>query len=87
MWGYHMNNKHAYALILSAIAGYIYYQMMEASIPTEANCSYMAAPMTDYLAFLWGFVLIGYGFKYDNYVLTFMGGSIVVEHIFQYMRK
>lgn len=87
MWRYHMNNKHAYALALSAIAGYTYYQMMEASLPTESNCSYMAAPVTDLLAFLWGFVLVGYGFKYDNEILTFMGASIVVEHIFQLKRK
>lgn len=87
MWRYHMNNKHAYALGLSLIAGYTYYQMMEASLPTESNCSYMAAPVTDLLAFLWGFVLVGYGFKYDNEILTFMGASIVVEHIFQLKRK
>jgi hypothetical protein len=47
----------------------------------------MAAPMTDYLAFLWGFILVGYGFKYDNAVLTVLGASIVVEHIFQLKRK
>jgi hypothetical protein len=74
--------KHVYAILLSVLLGHAYYQMMEAS-----NCSYMAAPMTDYLAFLWGFILVGYGFKYDNAVLTVLGASIVVEHIFQYMRK
>ena len=79
--------KHVYAILLSIILGHAYYQMMEASIPTHANCSYMAAPMTDYLAFLWGFILVGYGFKYDNAVLTVLGASIVVEHIFQFMRK
>jgi hypothetical protein len=47
----------------------------------------MAAPMTDYLAFPWGFILMGYGFKYDNAVLTVLGASIVVEHIFQLKRK
>jgi hypothetical protein len=79
--------KHVYAILLSVLLGHAYYQMMEASIPTESNCSYMAAPMTDYLAFLWGFILVGYGFKYDNAVLTVLGASIVVEHVFQYMRK
>jgi hypothetical protein len=80
-------NKHIYAILLSCVLGYAYYQMMEASIPTEANCSYMATPMTDYLAFLWGFILVGYGFKYDNPVLTVLGASIIVEHIFQFTRK
>lgn len=80
-------NKHAYAIILSVLIGYAYYQMMEASLPTESNCSFMASPMTDYLAFVWGFIVMGYGFKYDNMVLTAMGTSVIVEHIFQYTRK
>ena len=58
--------KHFYAILFSVILGYAYYEMMEASLPTETNCSYMAAPMTDLLAFLWGFVLMGYGVRYDN---------------------
>jgi hypothetical protein len=86
MWVYYMS-KHTYALTLSIIAGYTYYQIMEASLPTESNCSYMAAPVTDLLAFIWGFALVRYGFYYDNEILTFMGASIVVEHIFQLKRK
>jgi len=39
------------------------------------------------LAFLWGVILVGYGFKYDSAVLTVLGASIIVEHAFQYMRK
>jgi hypothetical protein len=80
-------NKHIYALVISVIFGYIFYQMMEASIPTESNCSYMAAPVTDLLAFIWGFAIVNYGFKYDNPILTLLGGSIIVEHIFQLDRK
>jgi hypothetical protein len=47
----------------------------------------MAAPVTDLLAFIWGFVIVAYGFQYDNAILTFMGASIVVEHVFQLKRK
>jgi hypothetical protein len=79
--------KHVYAILLSILLGHAYYQMMEASLSTESNCSYMAAPMTDYLAFLWGFILVGYGFKYNSAVLTVLGSSIIVEHVFQYARK
>jgi hypothetical protein len=79
--------KHVYAILLSILPGHAYYQMMEASLPNNSNCSYMAAPIADYLAFLWGFILVGYGFKYDNPVLTVLGASIVVEHIFQLKRK
>jgi len=81
-------NNHFYAILLSVVAGYLYYDMMESSIPTESNCSFSASPMTDLLAFVWGFIILGYGIKkYDNPILTFLGCAVVVEHIFQLKRK
>jgi|UniRef100_A0A6C0JD43 hypothetical protein len=81
-------NNHFYAILLSVVAGYLYYDMMESSIPTESNCSFSASPMTDLLAFVWGFIIMGYGIKkYDNPILTFLGCAVVVEHIFQLKRK
>lgn len=82
-----MNNKHGIALILSVIFGHIFYQIMEASLPTESNCSYMASPITDLLAFIWGFAIVYYGFRYDNAILTVLGATIIVEHIYQLKRK
>jgi hypothetical protein len=80
-------NEHVIAIILSVISGTGYYIMMEQSISTEANCSYLATPMTDFLAFLLGFIVIGYGFKYNNHILTFLGATVIVEHIWQLNRK
>ena len=81
-------NNHFYAILFSVVAGYLYYDMMESSIPTESNCSFLASPMTDYLAFVWGFIIMGYGIKkYDNHMLSFLGCAVVVEHIFQLKRK
>jgi hypothetical protein len=74
-------------LSCAVVAGYLYYNMMEKSLPTESNCSFMATPMTDYLAFLWGVIVIYYGHHYKNNVLVFLGATIIVEHIFQLMRK
>jgi len=82
-----MNNKHWVALLFSAIIGHVYFQIMESSIPTNANCSYMASPVTDLLAFIWGFIVIYYGIIYDNVILTTLGGSVIVEHIYQLKRK
>lgn len=79
--------RHNYAIIFSILVGTIYYQIMENSLPTESNCSYMAAPITDYLAFLWGVIVIYYGFEYDNVILTILGTTVIVEHIYQLMRK
>ena len=58
--------KHIYAIILSILLGTVYYQIMENSIPTESNCSYMAAPVTDFLAFLWGVIVVYYGLDSDH---------------------
>ncbi len=76
-----------YPIIGAVIIGTMYYEMMERSIPTDANCSFMASPLTDYLAFLWGIIVIYYGQVYKNNILVFMGATVIVEHIFQYMRK
>tara|TARA_B100001996_G_C18385868_1_gene487146 strand:+ start:75 stop:314 length:240 start_codon:yes stop_codon:yes gene_type:complete len=78
---------HIQAILLSIILGTIYYQIMESSIPTESNCSYMAAPVTDLLAFIWGAIVVYYGFEYDNIILTTLGSTVIVEHIYQLRRK
>lgn len=76
-----------YQLLLGIIIGYLYYQTMEKSLPTETNCSFMASPMTDYLAFAWGAMVIYYGNLYKNDILIFLGVTVIVEHVFQLLRK
>lgn len=79
--------QHGYAIALSVIVGTMYYIMMERSIPTESNCSFQASIMTDILAFLWGAIVIRYGLLYDNMILTGLGATVIVEHIWQLTRK
>lgn len=79
--------QYGYAIALSVIVGTMYYIMMERSIPTESNCSFQASIMTDILAFLWGAIVIRYGLLYDNMILTGLGATVIVEHIWQLTRK
>jgi len=80
--------KHTIALSSSIILGSAFYILMEKSIPTESNCSYLASPVTDILAFAWGFIVMWYGmFVYDNSILTALGATVIVEHIWQLKRK
>ena len=80
--------KHIIASGLSIIFGTAFYILMEKSIPTESNCSYLASPVTDILAFAWGFIVMWYGMSvYDNHVLTALGATVVVEHVWQLKRK
>ena len=82
-----MKHSHSIAIVASILLGSAYYIMMESSIPTEANCSYLATPMTDYLAFVWGFIVAKYGIEYDNPILTGLGMTVIVEHVWQLQHK
>tara|TARA_R110002074_G_scaffold223723_1_gene394735 strand:+ start:167 stop:406 length:240 start_codon:yes stop_codon:yes gene_type:complete len=77
----------AIPIIAACVSGTVFYNMMERSIPTESNCSYLATPVTDLLAFLWGALICYYGFKYKNNILIYLGATIIVEHIYQVKRK
>lgn len=79
--------KYTGAIILSVFIGTIYYEIMEKSIPTESNCSFIASPWTDYLAFVWGLLVINEGIKIDSNLLVMLGSTVIVEHIHQYRRK
>lgn len=80
--------KHTIAIGSSIILGSVFYILMEKSIPTGANCSYLASPVTDVLAFAWGFIVMWYGVSvYDNPVLTTLGATVIVEHVWQLKRK
>ena len=80
--------NHSSAVALSVIVGSAFYVLMEKSIPREANCSYLASPVTDVLAFIWGFIVMWYGvYIYDNPILTGLGSTVVIEHLWQLKHK
>lgn len=79
--------KHVYVILISLLVGTAYYCMMEKTIPTEKNCSFLASPMTDFLAFVWGILVVYFGIRYDNEILTALGATVFVEHIWQLTRK
>lgn len=76
-------------LILSVniVLGTLYYYMMEASLPKKSNCSFISSVWTDILAFGVGIIIILRGKRYNDYILVFLGGSIIVEHIWQLFPK
>jgi hypothetical protein len=75
---------HLVAISLSFIAGTAYYENMSRSIPKESSCSFSSNIWTDIGAFVVGAWLLGLGvFKYNDSVLTFLGTTIITEHIWQ----
>ena len=74
-------------VLLSFILGSIYYYIMESSIPKDSNCSFIASPLTDILAFIVGFIVIYKANKYNDNILAILGGAMVIEHIWQLFPK
>jgi len=74
-------------LLLSFIVGTSYYSMMESTIPNESNCSFVASIWTDLFAFLAGFILIYKGIEHDDNIIVYLGGTVIVEHIWQLFPK
>ena len=54
---------------------------MESSIPKKSNCSFISSKWTDFLAFIVGFIIILGAYKYDDLILSGLGGAIIVEHM------
>ena len=74
-------------LFLSLLLGTVYYYIMESTIPIDSNCSFIASPWTDILAFIVGLTLIYKSVEYNDTVITMLGGIIIVEHIWQLFPK
>ena len=74
-------------LSLSFVIGTFYYHIMESSIPLESNCSFISSKWTDIIAFIVGIIIIYKGYRYNDLIIVILGGSIVVEHIWQLLPK
>ena len=74
-------------IILSIIIGTSYYYIMESSLPKNSNCSFIASIWTDIFAFIFGFIIIYKGYKYNDSLLILLAGIIIVEHIWQVLPK
>ena len=74
-------------LAVNFVLGSLYYYMMESSLPKEENCSFISSIWTDLLAFGVGIIIVLRGRRYNDYVLAFVGGSVIVEHIWQLLPK
>jgi hypothetical protein len=74
------------ATLLGLIGGIAYFQISEAGIPKNSNCSYLAPVSTDILAFLGGVILQRKGIKNDLKLVEFIGTTVTIIHIQQYLK-
>ena len=81
-------NRQAIALIVGAIVGCMYYEMMRSTIKMPyKNCSFVSSVLTDVLAFIVGAIILYKGWVLDELLLTACGIAITVEHILQFSYK
>lgn len=78
-----MESKYIISVIVSLVAGTLYYYNMTSSIPKDSKCSFSANVWTNIGATMFGIIIIYYGISYDNTILISMGGMILTEHILQ----
>ena len=79
-----MDITHGTAAALGIVTGALYFAAGEATIPRGANCSYLAAPTTDLLAWAGGAWLMIQGYQTGNPEISFMGGALTGVHVSQF---
>ena len=72
-------------LLIGAIGGLAYFQLEEASQPSDANCSYLASPATDVLAVLGGAWCAKKGVELNAPVVAGFGAAVIAIHVMQYL--
>lgn len=69
------------------LAGTAFFALSEATVPEDANCSYLASPATDLLAIALGAGLVIEGQKLQSWWVRFAGAAMMTIHIWQGIRK
>ena len=76
--------KSIIALASSMIMASTYFIIGESTIPKDSNCVYLSPWTTDLMAWIFGIGVCSYGFKYEEPILIFLGGSVATLHVAQF---
>ncbi len=72
------------ALASSMVTASIYFVIGESNIPTDSKCEYISPWTTDMFAWCFGIGVCYFGYKYEEPLLVFMGGSVATLHVAQF---
>jgi hypothetical protein len=81
-----MTDEGRNSLIGGALFGLAFFQFSEATVPTDANCSYLASPWTDAIAALGGAWCAKRGAELDDSIIAIFGSAVVAIHVMQYVK-
>ena len=74
------------SLIAGTVFGLAFFQLSEATVPTDANCSYLASPWTDAIATLGGAWCAKRGAELGDPIIAIFGSAVVAIHVMQYVQ-
>ena len=72
-------------MIAATVVGTAYFHAEEAQVPPDANCSYLASPVTDAVATAGGAMCAYRGLKNGDPWVAGFGACVVTIHIWQYL--
>ena len=72
------------ALASSMVMAGVYFVVGESTVPKDSNCNYLSPWTTDIMAWIFGIGVCYYGFKHEEPVLVFLGGSVATLHVAQF---
>lgn len=78
-----MKNQ-ALPIIAGGIAGALYFNVSESSVPKESDANYLTTPLTDILAWTFGSYLIWRGMIHKDSGVTFIGSAMIGIHMSQF---
>ncbi len=79
-----MDTETGNAAAWGLVAGAVYFAIGEGAIPRATNCTYLAAPLTDLLAWGAGAWLMARGVEEGDPGLAFFGGALSGIHVSQF---
>jgi hypothetical protein len=72
-------------IIIGGLFALVFWIYNESSLPIGANCTWLASPGTDFLAFLGAALCMWRGKVHDDFLVAAFGACVTVIHICQFV--
>ncbi|MBT4059291.1 MAG: hypothetical protein HOE69_03185 [Euryarchaeota archaeon] len=72
-------------IIIGGLFALVFWIYCESSLPSDANCAWLASPGTDFLAFLGAALCMWRGKVHNDFLVAAFGACVTVIHICQFV--
>ena len=70
-------------VVLGGLFALVFWIYNESSLPLDANCTWLASPGTDFLAFLGAALCVWRGRHHNDFLVAAFGACVIVIHVCQ----